>query len=384
MVNKRQRISQCKNVENAIMEAILKEIDVEVKARKRLKTSERAKTYGVVNTILKRHKTANPWLSRDKLNNYKRSIARKKTIDMEKKTDSVSSLTANSEGYETENEDAPAVINVDAPAIINIEASDVIDADAPAIIDANNTNRGGRPKGSTNESIREHNRNKKLALNYAASEASRIKTQFRIQGCERIPKGAYAEIVKRTEKKFSLEEGSLNKETLLTRVKRGKLSAAGRGLNSPMLALEAHFLDMILELAAMRQPVTPTDALALINSMISTSNLSNAIVAWKKKHLPGTFDDDRSAVLGKKYWQNFKKRHPEIKQKKAVRFDANREDWCNTDNFVSMYHHVYSAMVKSKVAIELDEEVWVKLDGTITQNEEESSGKKNEILTNAP
>ena len=79
---------------------------------------------------------------------------------MEKKTDSVSSLTANSEGYETENEDAPAVINVDAPAIINIEACDVIDADAPAIIDANNTNRGGRPKGSMNESIREHKQNK--------------------------------------------------------------------------------------------------------------------------------------------------------------------------------------------------------------------------------
>ena len=66
-----------------------------------------------------------------------------------------------------------------------------------------------------------------------------------------------------------------------------------------MIALEAHFLDMILELAAMRQPVTPTDALALINSMISTSNLSDVIIAWKKKHLPGTFDDDQSAVLGK-------------------------------------------------------------------------------------
>jgi hypothetical protein len=129
------------------------------------------------------------------------------------------------------------------------------------------------------ESIREHKRNKKLALNYAASEASRIKTQFQFQGFERIPKGAYAEIVKQTEKKFSLEEGSLNKETLLTHVKRGKLSAAGRGLNSPMLVLEAHFLDMILDLAAMRQPVTPTDALALINSMISTSDLSNAIIA---------------------------------------------------------------------------------------------------------
>ena len=105
-----------------------------------------------------------------------------------------------------------------------------------------------------------------------------------------IPKVAYAEIAKQTEKKFSLEEGSLNKETLLTRVKRGNLSAAGRGLNSPMIALEAHFLDMILELAATHQPVTLTDALALINSMISTSNSSNAIIAWKKKHLPLTMN----------------------------------------------------------------------------------------------
>jgi len=83
-----------------------------------------------------------------------------------------------------------------------------------------------------------------------------------------------------------------------------------------MIALEAHFLDLILELAAMRQPVTATDALALINSMISTSDLSASVIEWKKKHLPGSFDDDRAALLGKKYWQNFKKRHPEIKQKR--------------------------------------------------------------------
>ncbi len=104
----------------------------------------------------------------------------------------------------------------------------------------------------------------------------------------------------------------------------------------------------------------------------------------EEKNLPGTFVDDRSAILGKKYWQNFKKRHPEIKQKKAVRFDANREDWCNTEYFFSMYHHVYSAMVKSKVAIQLEEEVWVKLDGMITQNEEESSGKKMKYLLTRP
>jgi hypothetical protein len=90
--------------------------------------------------------------------------------------------------------------------IINIKACAIIDADAPAIIDARNTNQGGRPKGSMNESIREHKRNKKLALNYAASEASRIKTQFQSQGFERIPKGAYAEIVKRERRSSPLRK----------------------------------------------------------------------------------------------------------------------------------------------------------------------------------
>ncbi len=100
-------------------------------------------------------------------------------------------MTANFEGYETENEDAPTVIKVDAPAIINIVACTVIDADAPAYIDANNTNQGGRPKGSTNESIKEHKRNKKQALNYAASEASRIKNLNSnlkvLKGSQKVP-----------------------------------------------------------------------------------------------------------------------------------------------------------------------------------------------------
>jgi len=276
---------------------------------------------------------------------------------------------------------APILVDVDT----NATASIVVDVDAnalaPTVVDIN---RGGRPKGSTNESIREHIRKKKLALNFAASEASRMKSEYRSLGFERVPKGVYKEIKKRAEDRFSLEEGSLSKGTMLSRIKRGKHLSSGKGRVSPMIALEAHFLDLILELAAMRQPVTATDALALINSMISTSDLSAAVIEWKKKHLPGSFDDDRAALLGKKYCQNFKKRHPEIKQKKAVRFDANREDWCNFDNFQYMYDHVYSAMVTSKVAIELEEEVWVKLDGTITQYEEESTGRKTKYLLTHP
>jgi hypothetical protein len=345
-------------------------------------------TYGVMNTIISKHKIANPSLNRDKLNNYKKSKAHKKRVIIMQNCDSISSITGS-----TNSPDAATVIEVEAPNAN--AAATAIDRDAAAAIDTNaaatandveateddsrNVNRGGRPKGSTNENMRELKRIQKVALNYASNEAFRVKHGFLFQGFERIPKGTYDKIVKKVEEKFSLKEGSLNKETLLTHVKRGNLSATGRGLNSPMIAFEAHFLNTILELAAMHQPVTLTDAVSRINSMVSTSNLSNEIVEWKKKHLPGEFESDESARLGKKYWQNFKKRHPEIKQKKGVRFDANREDWCNIEN-----DHIYSAMVRSKVAIEVEEEVMVKLDGTITDNDDESTDRKAKYILTRP
>ncbi len=148
-----------------------------------------------------------------------------------------------------------------------------------------------------------------------------------------------------------------------------------------MIALEVHFLNTILQLAAMQKPVTASDAFQLINSMVSTFDLSEEIIPWKKKHLPGTFDDDRSVFFGIKCWLNLKKRYPEIKQKKAVCFDPNREDWCNVENFKMRYDHVYAVMVKGRVAIETESEVMVTLDGIITENEEESAGKTKYLLT---
>jgi hypothetical protein len=48
------QVSQSKNVKNAVMEAILKEIELEVRAQKKLKTSERSSAYSAMDTILKK------------------------------------------------------------------------------------------------------------------------------------------------------------------------------------------------------------------------------------------------------------------------------------------------------------------------------------------
>jgi hypothetical protein len=77
-------------------------------------------------------------------------------------------------------------------------------------------NRGGRPKGTTHVKLRELQRNKKLAMNYAASKAALSKESFSNSGYDRLPKGTYNVVILETESKFSLEEGSLNVKTLLT------------------------------------------------------------------------------------------------------------------------------------------------------------------------
>ena len=408
--NKNVKVSQSKNVQQAIMAAVLAEIEDVIKQKKRQQktANNRACTYGVMSEVIKKHRKANPWLNRDVLNNNKCMLSHKKVIHVDSTSNgsSISSLTANGSDAEMEPEmsDKPgeeSTIEEDNPDEPIAVVPAAVDNNTPEEPAYNNTaeepaydnaaeenaiavNRGGRPKGTTHAKLRELQRNKKLAMNYAASKAALLKESFSNSGYDRLPKGTYNEVISETESKFSLEEGSLNIKTLLTRVKRGKLTCSSRGRVSPMIALEAHFLDLLLQLAAMRQPVSTKQALQLINSMVATTNLKESIIAWKKANLPGSFDDEKAQYLGPKYWKNFKKRHPELKQRKAVRFDSNREDWCTVENFQKMYDHVYPAMVTSGIAIELEEEKMVTLQGTITDDPTESYGRKTKYFLTRP
>jgi hypothetical protein len=54
------------------------------------------------------------------------------------------------------------------------------------------------------------------------------------------------------------------------------------------------------------------------------------------------------------------------------------------ENFEKMYRGVYAALVNANVAIELEEEVFIRLDGTITEKEEESVGRKTRFVLTRP
>ncbi len=221
-------------------------------------------------------------------------------------------------------------------------------------------------------------------MNYAAMEAFKLKEAASKDGNPRVQKGTYKEVIEKTEKQFGLETGSIKMDTVLARLKQGrKLISGGRGNVSPLIAVEAHFLEVILQLASMCQPLTAAGSINLINSMILSNNLQDEVAAWKKKYnISG--DDDNTQRLGQKYWQNFKKRHPEINTKRAVRFDSKRDDWCTFENFEKMYNGVYSAIDRSNVAIQVPNKVFVTLDGKITENKQESIGRETNFLLTRP
>lgn len=100
-----------------------------------------------------------------------------------------------------QNEYAEPPIDTDDPIVEQIIYADDIPVEQ-------NINQGGRPNGTLNSSSMEA-KHKNLAQSYAASKAYLVKSPIK-------PRGACEIIVKEAEGRFSIEEGSLNKQTLLT------------------------------------------------------------------------------------------------------------------------------------------------------------------------
>jgi hypothetical protein len=79
--------------------------------------------------------------------------------------------------------------------------------------------------------------------------------------------------------KYNLDgDDEVKTETVRTRCKKGrKLLVATCGPIPCVLELEPFFVETFMKLAAMRQPVTPTEALQFINSTIKSAGLEGKV-----------------------------------------------------------------------------------------------------------
>ena len=135
--------------------------------------------------------------------------------------------------------------------------------------------------GSTNLSKYDLNKRTFQANNFAAIEFEELAGRAN----KRVKQGEYNEILENAKNKFNLmKDVNLPKGTIHSMLQGNqKLLVAHPGPESHMRAVVVYLLDIILQLAAMHQPINPIEAIELTNSLIKGTLSEQEVLSWKKK-----------------------------------------------------------------------------------------------------
>jgi hypothetical protein len=149
--------------------------------------------------------------------------------------------------------------------------------------------------------------------------------------------------------------------TVRQRVKRNS-NGGHIGQTFPMLEVEPYLVELFLKLAEMRSPITTSQGLQLVNSLIN---------GVEEKKLSGKHE------LSERYWQSYMSRNNHlIRAKKAVKFDNKRAQWCNYLNMYEMYEVIYKNLCTNGLAIAHPEPLWRNEKGEVEEEEEKALGMK--------
>ena len=76
------------------------------------------------------------------------------------------------------------------------------------------------------------------------------------------------------------------------------------GQVTPLLRIEPLIVEIILQMARIRQCLNPSKGLQLVNSLIKGTKIQDELVEWKKRNTP-----NNTGALGTGYWHGFLRRH---------------------------------------------------------------------------
>ena len=224
--------------------------------------------YGYVASLVKGHAAVCPWLTRDSINNEMKRRKQKSKLLV---------LTTT-----------------------NLMTTSVTDL---AAVTPGDRKRGGRPDGATNL--------KKRMCEVATSSAkNEICVTFlndkKKAGKKRLPHGHLIKLISRVKRKHNLDEDAvISTHCIRQRVKKGclEMKDAKPGPKSPLQMYELDFVRIMVQMAKMRQALSPSEGISLINSLIEGTQAQKDLIAFKKQSSYGD-----SGAVGIGYWRRFKER----------------------------------------------------------------------------
>jgi hypothetical protein len=123
---------------------------------------------------------------------------------------------------------------------------------------------------------------------------------------------------------------------------------------SLLLEIEGIVVKFLVQRAKMNKPLTSTEALSFINSLIKDSDIVLKIIAFREQRKVFNGRDvaeDKKFILSKGYYRGFLKRKQHLlKTSEGTRLDENRARWTTCANFLMMYELIYKNLYKAGVA----------------------------------
>ena len=316
--------------------------------------------YGHVTNLLNELKPTEEWLTRNIINKsfmkYKAAVKQR----LEEKTRQPSRLRGTVIGGSKLGRSSPSMMS---------EISNVSSTFSSKI---------GRPLGST-EAFKEKRRQDLInAKNVITRKYSDLMRDAKENGNGRVRKGALKEIIEDVRKKRRIDE-DISPLAIRKRVVRNSLvnhHLAG-GQVSPLEKIEPIIVNIIVQMARMRQCLTPSKGLMLVNSLITGTRIQSELVAWKRNNTPNF-----TGTLGPGYWQNFMKRNKhKIVGKRGQKYELSRQNWTTYNNFVSMYNHIIDELVHANLAVKLETPTWMNRNGEVCTEEEAYGCKVHHVIT---
>lgn len=257
------------------------------------------------------------------------------------------------------------------------------DTDTLSDLSSSANNKGGRKSGTTDAAKMQYSIDLQNALTKASLMFAEERVTAKDKG-ENVRHGCLQDIARQVENEFNLPEGSVVKKTVVSRVDRNNLTGTAPQRTSPLASIEPFVVETCIRLANMGAALTKDQVLALVNSFIEGTEMRNDFINFKAKRKLYCNQSD-TAVVGEGWYQGFMRRNSnKIIRKQGRIKDIKRHTWCVYERFESMYDSVYSQMVKSNVAKELENEVLLDRNGNVVEEQSNALGLPTKYVVTDP
>jgi hypothetical protein len=212
----------------------------------------------------------------------------------------------------------------------------------------------GRPSGTTNAD--------KVRLAKAKIDCTNAITRLYIEERKKVsekdddrtalPKGFLKDLIAAQKEVFNLPpEHNIPTQTIYSRMRSDRSEQSShRGTPSPMATLEKTVVEIAIQMGRIRQPLTPTEALCLVNSLIHNKPLQERLIIWKESRNLDQSDENKGR-LGLGYWAGFMKRNGDLLvTKRGEMYATDRAEWSKEVYIKQMYDVIYDEMADAGIA----------------------------------